>query len=74
MAYDRLPQSGMADFLEYAKLYSATLGKKIMVNLGTGRILEGEALSLEADGSLLIRELNGEQTRVYSGDVIEKFE
>ncbi|HBF35835.1 MAG TPA: biotin--[acetyl-CoA-carboxylase] ligase [Firmicutes bacterium] len=71
-AYDRLLQSGMADSLEYAKTYSATLGKKIKVNLGTGRILEGEALDLEADGSLLIREPSGESLRIYSGDVIEK--
>jgi BirA family transcriptional regulator, biotin operon repressor / biotin---[acetyl-CoA-carboxylase] ligase len=71
-AYEQLSQFGMAGTLEYAKLHSATLGKKIKVNLGAGRYLEGEALNLEIDGSLLLKETNGETTRIYSGDLIEK--
>lgn len=74
-AYIQLPGSGIAEATtEYAKSHSATLGKKVKVNMGSGRFLEGEALDLESDGSLLIRESSGEITRVYSGDIIERSE
>ncbi len=72
IAYNRLPQSGITEEMEYAKAHSATLGKTVKVNMGSGCYLEGEALDLESDGSLLIREPSGEVTRVYSGDIIEK--
>ncbi len=75
IAYNQLPPSGISDaIIEYAKIHSATLGKKVKVNMGPGRVLEGEALDLESDGSLLVRESNGKITRVYSGDIIERSE
>ena len=74
LGYDRLSQSEMVNILEYAKLHSATLGKQVKVRLGPERYLAGEALGLESDGSLLIRQSSGEISRIYSGDIIEKNE
>ena len=71
LAYDALPETGMVALIAYAKLYSATLGRMVKIAQGAGRFLEGEAVDLELDGSLLIKASNGVITRIYSGDLIE---
>jgi BirA family biotin operon repressor/biotin-[acetyl-CoA-carboxylase] ligase len=71
-AYNMLGESRMAKPLIYAKHHSATLGKTVKIAQGPGKILEGEAVDLELDGSLLLKEANAVITRIYSGDLIEK--
>jgi BirA family transcriptional regulator, biotin operon repressor / biotin---[acetyl-CoA-carboxylase] ligase len=71
LAYYALPESGMSKLHEYAKKHSATLGKLVKIAQGAGRFVEGEAVDLELDGSLLIKGVNGGITRIYSGDLIE---
>jgi BirA family biotin operon repressor/biotin-[acetyl-CoA-carboxylase] ligase len=70
-AYTALPDLGISGLLAYAKLHSATLGKAVKVVQGEG-FVEGEAVDLETDGSLLLKKTDGTITRIYSGDLIEK--
>ncbi|MGE5582731.1 MAG: biotin--[acetyl-CoA-carboxylase] ligase [Bacillota bacterium] len=67
-AYYALPETGIAEAVRYAKLHSATVGKPVRINRGFGKVLEGEALDLETDGSLIVKETNGRIVRVFSGD------
>ena len=52
---------------EWARL-STTLGKQIVVMMGTRRI-EGHAQALDADGALLLRRDNGQVERILGADV-----
>ncbi len=47
---------------------SATLGKRVRVDVGRGQ-LEGEAYDLDVDGALLVRDDAGKSHRVIAGDV-----
>ncbi len=71
-AYYLLPQKGMANLVEYAKKHSATLGKEVLINQGFGGIIEGKAIDLDIDGSLLLEDKQQKVIRVYSGDIMEQ--
>ena len=58
-------------FIEYATRHSATLGKKVRISQGHGRIHEGEALGLEPDGSLKMKDESGNIIIVHSGEIVE---
>jgi BirA family biotin operon repressor/biotin-[acetyl-CoA-carboxylase] ligase len=72
VAYDRLAKFGMSEQLDYVKLHSATLGKMVRISQGAGKVLEGQAIALESDGSLLLKGVDNNIIRIYSGDLIEK--
>lgn len=72
--YYNLPSKGLSDIINYAKLNSATLGKVVRINQGHDRILTGEAVDLDRDGSLWLREPSGELVRVYAGEIMQKTE
>jgi len=46
-----------------------TLGAQVAVHLPDGRVVEGEALDLDADGRLVVRTGDGTELVVSSGDV-----
>lgn len=70
-AYLNLAQTGMLTAVQYAKEHSANLGKTVQINQGMGRILTGQAVDLDLDGSLLLKKPDGSVIKVYSGDLIE---
>ena len=55
---------------DWARL-STTLGKQLVVTMGTRRI-EGHAQALDADGALLLRRDNGQIERILGADVTEE--
>jgi biotin-(acetyl-CoA carboxylase) ligase len=63
---------GITEQLAYAKLHSATLGKMVRISQGEGKFVDGQAIALESDGSLLLKGADAEIIRIYSGDLIEK--
>jgi BirA family transcriptional regulator, biotin operon repressor / biotin---[acetyl-CoA-carboxylase] ligase len=65
---ERLQQEGFAAIRTRWLELSATLGKRVRVELGK-RPLEGEATDLDADGALLVRDDAGKTHRVVAGDV-----
>ena len=69
--YQALPTNGLSEIIKYAKAHSATLGKKIQINQGYQRILTGEAVDLDYDGSLWLKEPSGEKVHVYAGEILE---
>lgn len=58
-------------FIEYATRHSATLGKKVMISQGSGRVFLGEALELEPDGSLKMKDEEGNILILNSGEIVE---
>ena len=72
--YAALSNGGLAEIIEYAKSYSATLGKVVRVNQGYHRTVTGEAVDLDCDGSLWLKESSGELLRIYAGEIIENME
>lgn len=58
-------------FIEYATCHSATLGKNVTISQGSGRVYRGEALGLETDGSLKIKDETGTVMVIHSGEIIE---
>ncbi|MGE5607354.1 MAG: biotin--[acetyl-CoA-carboxylase] ligase, partial [Bacteroidota bacterium] len=72
--YRALSAAGLADIIRYAKLYSATLGKMVRINQGYNRTLIGEAIDLDYDGSLWIKEPSGEIVHVYAGEIMRNME
>jgi BirA family biotin operon repressor/biotin-[acetyl-CoA-carboxylase] ligase len=58
-------------YIEYATRHSATLGKKVVIGQGNGRICRGEALGLEPDGSLKIKDDSGNILVMHSGEIVE---
>jgi BirA family biotin operon repressor/biotin-[acetyl-CoA-carboxylase] ligase len=58
-------------FIEYATGHSATLGKKVTISQGSGRVYQGEALGLEPDGSLKVKDEAGNILVIHSGEIIE---
>lgn len=69
-AYFSITQTGLQDVVDYAKQYSATLGKQVTINQGFGRVLSGQAVDLEQDGSLWLKEPGGELIKIFSGDLV----
>jgi BirA family biotin operon repressor/biotin-[acetyl-CoA-carboxylase] ligase len=55
--------------MEEWKKRSATLNKRVKITESTG-IVEGEAIDLDEDGALLIRQDNGLIIKKTAGDVI----
>lgn len=72
--YHALSDNGLADIIGYAKLHSATLGKTVRINQGYNRTLIGEAIDLDYDGSLWIKEPSGEMVHVYAGEIMRNIE
>ncbi|MDR1118265.1 MAG: biotin--[acetyl-CoA-carboxylase] ligase [Bifidobacteriaceae bacterium] len=48
-----------------------TLGREVWVRLGNGRVLEGEAHGLAADGSLVLTAADGTRRLVQAGEITE---
>ncbi len=69
--YYNLPSTGLSEIINYAKLNSATLGRTVRINQGYNGTLIGEAVDLDRDGSLWLKEPSGEMVRVYAGEVIQ---
>lgn len=72
--YHALSANGLAEIISYAKLHSATLGKTVRINQGYNRTLIGEAIDLDYDGSLWIKEPSGEMVHVYAGEIMRNVE
>lgn len=72
--YYSLSTAGLKDIITYAKIYSATLGKMVRINQGYDRTLIGEAVDLDCDGSLWLKEPSGEMVCVYAGEIMENTE
>jgi len=68
--YDALSTDGLSNIIKYAKLHSATLGKMVRINQGYNRTLIGEAVDLDYDGSLWLKEPSGEMVHVYAGEIL----
>lgn len=73
-AYCQMAEGNLQDVMDYARKHSATLGKRVTIRSGFGRELVGEALALDGDGSLWIRDTLGNEIKVFSGEVIEEME
>jgi BirA family biotin operon repressor/biotin-[acetyl-CoA-carboxylase] ligase len=69
--YDTLSNDGLQKIINYAKENSATLGKVVNISQGYGRVLTGEAVDLDSDGSLWLKEPSGSMTLVYAGEIIQ---
>lgn len=72
--YQALSAAGLSDIIKYAKLHSATLGKMVRINQGYNRTLIGEAVDLDYDGSLWLKEPSGEIVHVYAGEIVRNIE
>lgn len=72
--YQALSTAGLSDIINYAKLHSATLGKMVRINQGYNRTLIGEAVDLDYDGSLWLKEPSGEIVHVYAGEIMRNTE
>jgi BirA family biotin operon repressor/biotin-[acetyl-CoA-carboxylase] ligase len=59
---------GSGSILEKWRVYNVTLGKRVKVSYNHGH-LEGEALDIDNDGGLLIRNDSGIVEKVMSGDI-----
>jgi BirA family biotin operon repressor/biotin-[acetyl-CoA-carboxylase] ligase len=70
-ALDKCYAAAQEDFdatIEAWAQLSTTLGKQIVVTMGTRRI-EGHAQALDSDGALLLRKDSGQIERILGGDV-----
>jgi BirA family biotin operon repressor/biotin-[acetyl-CoA-carboxylase] ligase len=72
--YDALSKGSLLEIVAYAKKNSATLGKTVRINQGYNRTLNGEAVDLDNDGSLWLKEPSGSMVRVYAGEIIQNTE
>lgn len=72
--YYAIGTAGLSEIIQYAKLHSATLGKTVRINQGYQRFLSGEAVDLDQDGSLWLKQASGEVVRVYAGEIIQNAE
>lgn len=59
---------GVARILQRWRLMSFTLGRRVSV-ASRGEVIEGEAVDIDADGGLLIRQDSGVVRKVMAGDV-----
>jgi BirA family biotin operon repressor/biotin-[acetyl-CoA-carboxylase] ligase len=49
---------------------SATLGRRVRVDLGDGHVLEGQAVAIADSGALVVRDDDGDEITVSVGDVV----
>lgn len=66
--YEILKRREFSSILKEWKLYSHTLGKKIRVDIGE-RIITGEAVDINEEGSLILKKEDGELLEIISGTV-----
>lgn len=64
--YEILKRREFSSILKEWKLYSHTLGKKIRVDIGE-RIITGEAVDINEEGSLILKKEDGELVEIISG-------
>lgn len=69
-AYAQLSVGALDQIIAYAKQHSATLGKWVTINRGFDKHISGEAVDLDQDGSLWLRDAAGEKLKVFSGEII----
>jgi BirA family biotin operon repressor/biotin-[acetyl-CoA-carboxylase] ligase len=73
LALDRLYAQTMAgDFEPITRQWgehSSTLGKRVAIQVGSHRV-EGQAMALDENGSLLVRTDNGRTEHIMGGDVV----
>jgi BirA family biotin operon repressor/biotin-[acetyl-CoA-carboxylase] ligase len=67
--YLSFQKKGSEHIIEKWRLYSATLGKRVKVTCQKIH-LEGEAVDIDSDGGLLIRNDSGLIEKIMSGDII----
>lgn len=67
--YLQYSKEGFQPIIEKFKHFSATLGKRVKVISNKGEI-EGQAMEVDLDGGLLIRQDSGFVERIVSGDVV----
>ena len=72
--YVTLSNGSLFEIVAYAKKNSATLGEMVRINQGYRRTLSGEAVDLDDDGSLWLKESSGSMVRVYAGEIIQNTE
>jgi BirA family biotin operon repressor/biotin-[acetyl-CoA-carboxylase] ligase len=66
--YEILKRREFPSILKEWKLYSHTLGKKIRVDIGE-RIITGEAVDINEEGSLILKKEDGELVEIISGTI-----
>lgn len=66
--YEILKRREFSFILKEWKLYSHTLGKKIRVDIGE-RIITGEAVDINEEGSLILKKEDGELLEIISGTI-----
>ncbi len=52
------------------KAYTSTIGRRVSIDMGQGRLIQGVAKDVFSDGSLLVVEDSGREQRCYSGDCL----
>lgn len=67
--YINFKNKGFKNILEKSKSISFTIGRHIKVN-SQNKTIEGQALDIDLDGSLVIRKEEGILEKVFSGDVV----
>lgn len=67
--YGRILKGRFEDVLVYSRKHSATLKRRVRVS-GAGVQLEGQAVEIDPEGALLIRQDDGRVTRTTAGDVL----
>jgi BirA family biotin operon repressor/biotin-[acetyl-CoA-carboxylase] ligase len=68
--YLTLAANGNAVAIDYARRHSATLGQRVVIDQGFGKILSGTAEALDDDGSLRLRTAFG-TSKVFTGDIMK---
>jgi BirA family biotin operon repressor/biotin-[acetyl-CoA-carboxylase] ligase len=68
--YSLFQKEGFIPIVEQWRVLSSTLGKRVKVSY-QNRSIEGEALDIDKDGSLLIRNDLGFIEKIYAGDLVK---
>ena len=68
--YGQLLKGHFNEVLDYCRLHSATLKKRVRVHDPAGNI-EGEAVGIDEDGGILIRRDNGVVIKKMAGDITQ---
>ena len=67
--YEQLKRKEFLPILEEWKAYSSTLGKDITLDTGE-KIIQGRAVDISPEGTLLLRKEDGELVQIISGTII----